>query len=58
MVEKLHGFLKEASQSGSFLKYMTDGKILDGYLSAADYDQSIQAEFSTYGEIVARMGVN
>ena len=58
MVEKLHGFLKEASQSDSFLKYMTDGKILDGYLSAADYDQSIQAEFSTYGEIVARMGVN
>ena len=56
MVEKLHGFLKEASQSGSFLKYMTDGKILDGYLSAADYDQSIQAEFSTYGEIVAKMG--
>lgn len=58
MVEKLHGFLQEASQSDSFLKYMTDGKILDGYLSAADYDQSIQAEFSTYGEIVARMGVN
>ena len=56
MVEKLHGFLKEASQSGSFLKYMTDGKILDGYLSAADYDQSIQAEFNTYGEIVAKMG--
>ena len=56
MVEKLHGFLKEASQSGSFMKYMTDGKILDGYLSAADYDQSIQAEFSTYGEIVAKMG--
>jgi tripartite-type tricarboxylate transporter receptor subunit TctC len=57
MVEKLHGFLKEASQSGSFMKYMTDGKILDGYLSAADYDQSIQAEFSIYGEIVAKMGV-
>ena len=56
MVEKLHGFLKEASQSGSFMKYMTDGKILDGYLSAADYDQSIQAEFSSYGEIVAKMG--
>ena len=58
MVEKLHGFLKQASQSDSFLKYMTDGKILDGYLSATDYDQSIQAEFSTYGEIVAKMGVN
>ena len=57
MVEKLHGFLQEASQSDSFLKYMTDGKILDGYLSAAGYDQSIQAEFSTYGEIVAKMGV-
>jgi tripartite-type tricarboxylate transporter receptor subunit TctC len=57
IVEKLHGFLGEASQSDSFLKYMTDGKILDGYLSAADYDQSIQAEFSIYGEIVAKMGV-
>ena len=56
IVETLHGFLKEASQSDSFLKYMTDGKILDGYQSAADYDQSIQAEFSTYGEIVAKMG--
>ena len=58
IVEKLHGFLKQASQSDSFKKYMTDGKILDGYLSAADYNASIQTEFSTYADIVAKMGVN
>ncbi len=57
IVEKLHGFLKEASQSASFRKYMTDGKILDGYLSAAEYNRSIKKEFTTYGEIVSEMGV-
>ena len=40
------------------MKYMTDGKILDGYLSASDYNASIQTEFSTYADIVAKMGVN
>jgi len=55
IVEKLHGLLKEASESDSFGKYMTDGKILNGYLTAADYDESIQAEFNSYGEIIDKM---
>ncbi len=55
IVNILSDHLKTAIYSPSFVKYMTDGQILDGYQSASEFDVSIQKEFNSYGEIIKEM---
>ncbi len=56
-VSKLNELIKKAMQDPAFKEYTKKSGLLDGYLTAKEFDATIKREYEQYGKIVKEMGV-
>lgn len=56
-VKKLNNLIKKACESPAFQDYTKKSKLMEGYLTAADFDASIKREYNKFKELIGKMGI-